>query len=482
MNGVDPDPSDIAGLAECTVDEQMLHLSAAAALRQVLMSRPSSAPAGPRRGRGGPDQPLIRDAYYLALALADAAGGNDEAVVERTDTRWVEPAALVGRLQVRFLEQVCAQVEMTANHLPVSGELTTVMSRALLRDGGLIAPGTVLLPDHAAPAERRSGVVGWMHATSTVDVAGRAAAVVVDAGPETLTAAWAARIAAPIAVSPAAGRWPVTVVEDCLTMCADAVRWWVASMTRQLSGEGDEDLILRIATPLRKFLVSPASAAIAAAHARSGVGELQALSHPPAVVATFGPVHEAVAGSPAALPLRAFPGGAQKTGRGGALTSLNTSGVPGRELSPDTTLADCVKIAEVHSDEMTLLSVAPVSDLAEEVDVTVNFSTPEWQDVTTLVADLREAGAVQLTAGVLGWTDRDAVSGAGHRLTLRARVRAGVPLQLRDGYAVLLPPGTRLTLIGADVSKSHCTLYAVQGEPPAETDRRRGSRRDIAAA
>lgn len=462
MNGVDPAAEDLTGLEQTLVDEQTLHLSAAAALRQVLMSRPG--PGAPR-SRGGAEQQLTRDAYYLALALAD----RDEtlaSLLQGSSSDWLAAAALIGRLQVRFLEQVCAQVDMTANYIQVPAGLSTAVSRTVLRDGGRISAGTVLLADHTAaskPERRNSIEASWLHASSSVIVAGRSGPVVVDAGPDTLNASWSARIAAPITVTATEGRWPVTVVEDCLQMCAPEVRRWVASMARQLSGRDNADLLLRIGAPLRQFLVSPASAAIASASASEGP-EPRRTDHHPAVL-THGHADSARAQSLDSLPLMAAipdDGSTSRERDAALLAEMRTGGEPGSELAPDTVLANCTKIAEVHRDEMTLLAAADVVDLDTEVEVTVNFATAEWQDVDSLVTEVREAGTVELKAPVLGWVDQDVVTGTSYRLSLRARVRAGVALHTNDGYAVLLPAGTRLTLLGADSSKSHTTLYASQ--------------------
>lgn len=468
MNGIDPAPEDLAGLRETRVDEQTLHLSAAAALRQVLMSRPGpGAPRTPRRG--GPDQQLIRDAYYLALGLADRTG-NLSSALRGSSADWIAPAALVGRLQVRFLEQVCAQVDMTANHLKVPAGLGTAVSRTVLRDGGRIAAGTVLLADHTASEarDRRSvAEASWLHASSAVIVAGRSGPVVVDAGPDTLNAAWSARIAAPITVTAAEGRWPVNTVEDCLQLCAPEVRRWVASMARQLSGRDNEDLLLRIGAPLRKFLVSPASAAIAAAAATDSEDSApRRPAHHPAVL-THGAADSAQAQSLDSLPLMAVTRGEGDTSQecqAGLLTAMRAGGEPGSELAPDTVLNSATEIAEIHRDEMTLLAAAPVEDLDTEIEVTMNFPTAEWQDVATLVSEVREAGTVELKAPVLGWADQEVITGTGYRLSLRARVRAGVALHTNNGYAVLLAAGTRLSLLGADSSKTHTTLYVSQAD------------------
>jgi hypothetical protein len=452
MNGVDPDPGDVEATRDYCVDEQLLHLSAAAALRQALMSRPASTAARMCR-RGGDQQQLLIDAYYLALALADAVGGDAvalKATLHDGHENWLAPAALLGRLQVRFLEQICAQINMTAGHLPVQPSLATITAREVLVGGGRIGADTVLLDDHSGN--------GWLHATSKVTVAGIAGTVVVDAGPDLVPASWAARMAAPITVIPGEGRWPVSVVGDVLTLCDDAVRWWVGSMTRELAGDDEEDLLLRIGPPLRQFLISPATATIAAITSTAEPTLIDAV--PAQLIGTSAATVPVMSAMPANVDaLRPVAPSADYQPRAGTLSAMRSGGEPGAELAPDTVLSDCIDLTDVSRDEMTLLGVVPTSDFASEVEVTVNIATPEWQDVTKLIDEVRAHGAVTLCAPMLARADQDTVTGAEHRLTLRARVRRGVPVHTSDGYAVLLGAGTRLSLLGADVSKRSATLY-----------------------
>jgi hypothetical protein len=339
---------------------------------------------------------------------------------------------------------------MTAGHLPVDPRLATVTARDVLVGGGRIGADTVLLDDHSGN--------GWLHATSNVTVGGVAGTVVVDAGPDLVPASWAARMVAPITVTPGEGRWPASVVGDVLALCDDAMRWWVASMTRELAGDDQEDLLLRIGPPLRQFLISPATAAIAAI---VGIGEPTLIGAVSAqLIGTSSASVPAMSAMPATVDvLRPVAPSADYQPRAGALSAMRTGGEPGTELAPDAVLSGCIRLTDVGRDEMTLLGVVPTSDLGGEVEVTVNIATPEWQDVTNLVDEVRDHGAVALCAPMLARADQDTVTGAEHRLTLRARVRRGVPVQTRDGYAVLLGAGTRLSLLGADVSKRSATLY-----------------------
>ncbi|WP_138230354.1 hypothetical protein [Mycolicibacterium aubagnense] len=481
MNGVDPEPGDLEGLGELRIDAQTLHLSAAAALRQVLLSRPTPGAlrTSRHRRRIGTDQHVVRDAYYLALALADCTGPTAlAAAIGNICTDWLEPAALVGRLQVRFLEQVCAQIDMTANHLPVVPRLSGVMSRDILAAGGRLAPGTVLLPDHAFDQRDRDEEGSpWLHATSTVMVAGHSGPVIVDAGPDSLTGAWSARIAAPVTVTAAAGRWPVTAVEDCLRLCSAPVRAWVASMDRQLSGEDNEDLSLRIGAPLRQFLISPATVAVTAAVAASrGESPVPALGSGEDV---------SVSGALPAVPL--MPAGRSDERERHPMAStllplMRAGGEAGAELAEDTILEGCGYVAEIHRDEMALLSAVSAAELDREVEVTINFSTPQWQDVTALIGDVRATGVMRLGAPVFGRVDQEIIAGARHRLSLRARVTFGVPVHTREGYGVVLPAGTRLALLGADVSKHHTTLYATQRSATPEDVDDAAQKQDVNAA
>lgn len=72
-----------------------------------------------------------------------------------------------------------------------------------------------------------------------------------------VSAAWAARIAAPVSVYAAPGSWPMHIVADALDMCAGSIASWVAAMSRELAGDGDIDLSLRTTVPLRNFIVAP---------------------------------------------------------------------------------------------------------------------------------------------------------------------------------------------------------------------------------
>ena len=460
MNGVDPDPDDVAYTAGHRIDEQMLHLSAAAALRQVLLSRPSRT----RRATES-DQQVVLDAYYLALALADAAAGHPDtlnAAVARPWREWFAAAALVARLQTRFLEHACSQIEMTAKDAPAPAPLAGVLASDLLSSTGMLGCRTALLPDYATREDsRRTTGMRWLRATSTVTVAGHPATVVVDAGPDALPGAWTARIAAPLEITAGVGdtrsptRWPREVVTDCLRMCSSGVRSWVASMTRRLSGEAGEELVLQPGAAPGKFLVSPAAAAIA---------ELVGGQRSEEVAAT-GPFEALAAGE---LPLAPDTSIRPVEAPPGMLARMRHGGDPGDELSADTRLEDYVTLPNVHRDEITLLAAAEPFDVGTEVEVTINFATPPWQDVSALAAELRSAGGATLTAPTLGRIDQDVVPGEGHRLALKARVRRGVAVRTRRGYAVMLPAGTRLAVIGSDVTKHHTTLYAVCAPEPAE--------------
>jgi hypothetical protein len=109
------------------------------------------------------------------------------------------------------------------------------------------------------------------------------------------------------------------------------------------------------------------------------------------------------------------------------------------------------------------------------VEVTVNFDVPEWKDVAALISGVRETGALTLTTAVLGWTERDIVSGQLNRVSMRARVRRGVICHTQRGDAVLLPAGTTITLIGADTGKGHTTFYGVQSDPPGASPAEAGA-------
>lgn len=454
MNGADPDPVDVEATGDYRVDQQLLHLSAAAALRQSLMSRPSSARSRIDRSLNRGQQHLV-DAYHLALALADSSDGDLTGLQGQLFGMddWLEPALLLGKLQVRFLAQVCAQIQLSVEHSPVTDKLRSVTARQALADGGRITESTQLLEDHLNGE--------WLHATSTVEVNGVSRPVVVDAGPDLVTAAWAARVAAPITVTADSdGRWPVSAVRDALDICSDSVRWWVASMSRELAGDFDRDLELRIGPPLREFIVSPAAAAISAviaadrptpitAAASEGTAPAVSLERMPASTDTLLPT----------APSERFIACPKR------LALLRTGGEPGTELSPDTELDHFIDVSRVQRDEMTLLNMASPSEL-DEVEVTVNFRTPEYEDVTDLIAEVRDSGAVTLSAPVLAHCNQDTVSGNEHRVTLRALVRRGVALRTRHGYAVVLAAGTRLALLGADATKRHTTLYLQSDDEP----------------
>lgn len=301
--------------------------------------------------------------------------------------------------------------------------------------------------------------------------------MIVDAGPDSLTGAWSARIAAPVTITAAAGRWPVTAVEDCLRMCSAPVRAWVASMDRQLSGEDNEDLSLRIGSPLRQFLISPATVAVTAAIAASR-GE--------SLVPALGAREDAcVPGALPAVPLIAAGSSDERERHPMASTllpSMRAGGEAGAELAEDTVLHGCGYVAEIHRDEMALLSAAPAAELAREVEVTINFATPQWQDVTALIGDVRATGVMQLSSPVFGRVDQEVIAGARYRISLRARVTFGVPVRSREGYGVVLPAGTRLTLLGADVSKHHTTLYAAERSATPETVDDAAQNQDASAA
>lgn len=429
MNGLDPDPGHVAALADTPITAETLHQAAAVALRQVmgpmLLSRTSSA-ADHRRGEAAVDAelPTLRDAYYLAMALAERRE-------EQTplDPEEIEPALLVGSMQVRFLEAVCSQIEVTI----VAPELLVgarIPARAVLKNGGNLAPGVRLLADYSAGSD---GSAGWLHAVSTITVAGEVGRAVVDAGPENASAQWAARLAAPVTVTATGGFWPVTVVEDCLRICAGAVRRWVAAMPRELCGEDGSDIMLRSGPALRDFLVSPATSALTG---HSG-------KHP-------------------VLPLRAVTASGVGSPPRGTLATMRTGGVPGSELSPDPTLPVHYRMHDIHRDEVTLLSSVEVGELPAEVEVTVNLPIPEWKDVSTLLDEVRESGGITLTSPVLGWTARDVVAGQRHRVSLRARVHRGVVCESGGGVTVLLPAGSTFTVLGSDSGKGHTTLYAIQ--------------------
>lgn len=430
MNGVDPDPADVAALVDIPVGAGVLHQATAAALRQVmgpmLLSRTSTTADGHATADDA-EMATLLDAYYLVLDLAE--GGAVPALARKD----VKAALLVGAMQVRFLETVCSQIEVTV----VTPELLVgpkIPARSVLKSGGDLAPGVRLLADHSAGSD---GSAGWLHALSTITVAGQSGRAVVDAGPENASAQWAARLAAPVTVAAAGGFWPVTVVEDCLRLCAPAVRRWVAAMPRELCGEDGRDIMLRSGPPLREFLISPATSALTGDFGK----------HP-------------------ALPMR--PAAAAESVRPprGTLAAMRLGGPQGGELSADVVLPVRHRIRDVNRDELALLAATDVVDLPGEVEVTVNFAVPEWKDVTALIDGVRAAGSVALTSAALGWVNRDVVVGQRHRVSLRARVHRGGVCESREGTAVLLPAGSVFTVLGADTGRGHITLYAVQQRIP----------------
>jgi hypothetical protein len=429
MNGIDPDPADVAALAETTVSVQDLHLAAATALRQamgpILLSRPTATGADTTVDL---EKSAIFDAYYLATELAKRSDKPMRLTAEQVDS-----ALLIGAMQVRFLEAVCSQIELNIV-LPPLTVSAKAPARAVLKVGGDLAPGVRLLPDFSTGGGGNLEGSSWLHALSTITVAGVSGREVVDAGPDTASAQWAARLAAPVTVTATGGFWPVTVVEDCLRISAHAVRRWVAAMPRELCGDEGRDIMLRSGPPLRDFLVSPATMTL--------TGDT---------------------GKTAVLPLLAVEGSG-KTVRG-ALAEMRIGGVPGSELSPDVELTDGVHINEIHRDEMAVLSAGAVTELPDEVEVTVNFAVPEWKDVAGLVEAIRESGAVTLTSAVLGWTERDIVAGQLNRVSMRARVRRGVVCHTQRGDAILMPAGTTFTVVGVDTGKGHTALYGIQTDP-----------------
>lgn len=460
MNGLDPEAADIATASWGEVTEQLLHLSAAAALRQALMSRPHTPGQGSRRRRWASTEQVTLDAYYLAQALAADAGGDPDwlvSLISAQRQRWLEPAALIGRLQVRFLEQVCAQIDLTANHLPVPAGVAALPASDLITSGERITGITTLLPDRTGRDSAGEG--DWLHATSTVVVEGRTGSAVVDAGPSVLPAAWSARIAAPVTVSARPGLWPLPVVRGCLSLCEDAVRQWIGSMTRELAGTNNEDLLMRVGPPLRWFLTSPASRAIAG---RSGAADRpislamrrNARLAPHAVTTTFPIV--------AAEHLDAELDRHTRAQLLAALRGLDGT----QELPSETVIDDAATLSAVHGDELTLLTAVRPEELHTGLEVTVNLRLSDWEDVTDAVSRLSAGQVSELTAPLLAWADRDVVAGQQQRLTLRARVHRGVPVRTPDGFGVFLAPGTRLTVLGTEVSKNHCTIYLDQGSAP----------------
>lgn len=423
MNGVDPDPADVAELAAARVSAETLHLAAAAALRKAMRPFLLSRPAPGRPARIDPEHQALLDAHRLAVELARGGAG------PLTPGR-LAAALTIGAMQVRFLGSVCAQVEITAAPPQLRVDARTP-ARTVLRRGGELALDVRLLPDHTATGGDTQEP--WLHARSTVTVDGVAGRAVVDAGPWSASADVAARLAAPVTVTAAGGFWPVTVVGDCLRICPSAVRRWVADMPRELCGPANRSILLRSGAALRDFLVSPATSALTGSRGRSPVLPLR-----PA----------AAENAPAAAP--------------GLLAEMRTGALPGGALRTDAGLPAHVRVPDLRRDEQELLAALPAADLDREVEATVNFTVPEWLDAAPLLAQIRRAGAVRLIGAVPAWIDRDIVAGRRRRISLRLRVRRGVVCQTRHGLGVLLPAGTRVGLVGADVCGRHTTLYGRQ--------------------
>jgi hypothetical protein len=441
MSGADPDPELTAQVEH--LDEVSVHLAVAAAVRASLLSRPASTRERLMR-RLDRDGQLLAEAHGLAVDLAAAAAGDASALryrLRRSDA-WLEPALLIGRMQIRLMESVCSQIEMVAEHFTIPRSLTVVTARQKLADGGRINGWMQLLPDNSGNDE-------WLHATSTVQVNGVAKPVVVDAGPDLVSAAWAARIAAPITVTPAVGSWSAPVVSDALGMSTEPVRQWVASMSRELAGDDDRDLMLRIGQPLRRFLISPAAVAIG----RMFPPRIGAVRRVGQVVV---PLLGHMLGDSSAL----MPSGACENFTPDDALLSRLRGVPvGCAVGPDTVIDDAIPVSDITRDEMALLALIEPRDIGE-VELTVNLTTAEWEDVTSIVAKIRDAGAITLRSAVLGLADQDVVIGDENRLTLKLLVRSAVPVRIRHGFGAVLPAGTRMSLLGASVTKRHATLYA----------------------
>lgn len=441
MTGADPDP-ELTCLVE-HIDEAMIHRATAEAMRVSLLSRPTTTRERLTR-RFDREKQLLADAHHLATELAAACDGDDAMLrmrLRRSDS-WLQPALLMGRMQLRLVESICSQIEMVAEHFAIPKHLSVVTARQKLADGGRINDWMRLLADYSSNDE-------WLHATSTVSVNGVAKPVVVDAGPDLVSAAWAARVAAPVTITPTGGPWPGTAVSDALEMNAEPVRQWVASMSRELAGTDDRDLMLRIGQPLRKFLISPVAVAISRMFpARIGavrrVGEV--------IVPLLGHL---TADSAALMP-SAPPEGF--TPDDDVLSQLR--GVPvGCAVGLDTVIDGAIPVKDITRDEMALLSLMEPRGF-DEVQLTVNLATAEWEDVTATVAAIRSCGAIKLRSAIMGLADQDVVVGNENRLTLKLLVSEGIPVRTAHGYGAVLPAGTRMSLVGATVTKRHTTIYA----------------------
>lgn len=472
MNGVDPLLGDIAAMSRWRqhLSERMIHQCTAAALQQALLSRPRQ---GARIGHKDTPFKMLQQAHGLALALAADADGDRRAlasIISAPPHTWLEAAALVGRMQVRFLEQACAQITLVADHLPISDEISYIRAGDLLREDGKITDTTKLLPDVATADPEEAGENNWLHATSTVDIAGRRGSVIVDAGPSALPCAWSARIAAPVSVHTRIGRWPAFVVRDALHMHEDAVRSWVGSMSRQLSGFNDEDLLLKVGPPLRNFLISPASAAIGRCAADLSVRPVEM---PAAWVHHGNRSSAADTGSAAAgayvRALEPVSGGSamSRQSRVEVLRTLRNLPNGRGMLREDVTLADAVALTDIRREELTILSAAAAQDLLRPVEVISNIDLPDWEDVDDLVADLTNGSAAVLNVPLIGWTDRDIVKGGSARLSLVIVCRRGTPVRTRSGFGVFLAAGTTVTVLTVERSRKHATVYLHQQIDPA---------------
>lgn len=420
MYGTEPSPADLADLAVTRVDAATLHAAAAVALRRAMRPHLLS------RSTGTADYAGLVDAYRLAAELA--GGGPADLLPDRLGA-----ATAVATLQNRFLERVCAQVEFAAATPKLSVPPRSPAQRIAARNGE-IAAGMVLLADHSG-SDRH-----WLHATSTISVGGTVERVVVDAGPPGSCVDVAARVAAPLTVTPAGGFWPVTVVADCLRLCAPAVRRWVAAMSRELHGPGNRDIQLWAATSLRDFLVSPATAAL--------TGNC---------------------GGQSTLPVRALNTGYKAAPS--LLHRMRTGTLPNGQLRFDSSVPAHTRLPHLRSDESALLAALPPLDLRREVEVTVNFTVPGWVDTAGLLAQVKAAGGFTLTEAVPAWADRDVVAGPRHRLSVRVRARRGLTCRTRHGLAVMLPAGAVFGLVAATSRDGHAVLYGKQldaAEPAAE--------------